>query len=314
MADATPRSSSRPSLARTLSIGAAAALAVILAAIVVELTDDSANIAGLPPLSPQIAYDERVTIADPVKLSRFFDETGYRLAAVRAGKTSVPRMLVRALPDGIEKLDDTDARKRLFIRTLLPLILRVNAHIADQRKTLLTLLDKQRAGTPLTRREERWLSHIAALYRAMPDRTTDLRRRIAPVPPSLAIAQAAIETGWGTSRFAQDGNALFGQWTFTEGEGLKPREAARGSRHAVKSYDLLVASAWDYARNLNSNAAYRALRGARARGERTGYALAAYLDRYSERGKAYVEKLREIIRQNDLAPLDSAKFASRTPR
>ena len=75
-----------------------------------------------------------------------------------------------------------------------------------------------------------------------------------------------------------------------------------------------MGSAWDYARNLNSNAAYSALRGARARGERTGYALAAYLDRYSERGKAYVEKLRDIIRQNNLAPLDSAKFASRTTR
>lgn len=220
-------------------------------------------------------------------------------------------MMVRELPDRIDKFVDTNARKRLFIRTVLPLILRVNAQIADQRKTLLSLLDKQRGGPPLTRREARWLSHIAAHYRTRPDRTATLRRRIAPVPPSLAIAQAAIETGWGSSRFAQDGNALFGQWTFTKGEGLKPRDAASDSTHAVKSYDRLVASAWDYARNLNSNAAYRALRDARAGGEQTGLQLAGYLGRYSERGQAYVDLLRDIIRQNDLALLDTAKLTDR---
>jgi Bax protein len=296
------------SLARTLTFGTVAAVAVVLLAIGLELIDDSANIAGLPPLSPQITYAERITIADPRKLTRLFDKTGYRLASVRTGKTAVPRMMVRELPDGIEKLEDTDARKRLFIRTVLPLILRVNAYIADHRRTLQAFLDKQRSGTPLTRREARWLSHIAAHYRTGPDKIATLRRRIAPVPPSLAIAQAAIETGWGSSRFAQDGNALFGQWTFTQGEGLKPRDAASDSRHAVKSYDRLVGSAWDYARNLNSNAAYRALRDARARGEQTGLQLAEYLGRYSERGRAYVDLLRDIIRQNDLAPLDTAKL------
>ena len=164
------------------------------------------------------------------------------------------------------------------------------------------------AGVHLKPSEERWLSDIAAIYRTEKGKPAILRRRVAPVPPSLAIAQAAAETGWGSSRFAIDGNALFGQWTFTEGEGLKPRDAASDSTHAVKSYDCLVGSVWDYTRNINSNAAYRALRDARARGERSGLALAGYLKRYSQRATDYIDLLRNIIRQNDLASLDEAKL------
>ena len=95
---------------------------------------------------------------------------------------------------------------------------------------------------------------------------------------------------------------------------MKPAKAASGTRHEVKAYDRLVESVWDYARNLNTNAAYRALRNARARGERSGVALAGHLNRYSERGMEYVELLRDIIRHNDLAALDDAKIANRPPR
>ena len=126
----------------------------------------------------------------------------------------------------------------------------------------------------------------------------------------MAIAQAAIETGWGTSRFARTGNAMFGQWTYNEKKGLRPLKAGPDTRHAVKVYDRLVESAWDYARNLNTNRAYRALRLVRAAGVKDGLGLARKLDRYSERGPVYVTLIRNVISQNNLAGLDKAKLAA----
>ena len=302
-------------LKRTLAFGGAAVIGVMVLFGAIEHLFGTGAIHELPPLSPQTTSAERVIVTNPKRLNRLFDKAGYELASVRAGDAMVPLMLVRDLPGGFEKLSDSDARKKLFIRTVLPLVLRVNLRIAAQRKVLLTLLDKRRAGTMLTRREQRWLEQMARLYRTTPDSDATLRRRVAPIPPSLAIAQAAAETGWGSSRFAQNGNALFGQWTFNdEDDGMKPAKAASSTRHEVKAYDRLVESVWDYARNLNTNAAYRALRNARARGERSGLALTGHLGRYSERGGAYVKLLRTIIRQNDLAALDGAKIASRPPR
>lgn len=304
-----------PALKRTLALGGAAVIGIMILFGGLEHLFGSGAIHELPPLSPQTTSEERVIVNDPRRLDRLFDKAGFELASVRTGAAVVPLMLVRDLPDGFGDISDSDARKKLFIRTVLPLVLRVNLRIAAQRKVLLALLDKRRAGTSLTRREQRWLEQIARLYRTTPDSDATLRRRVAPIPPSLAIAQAAAETGWGSSRFAQKGNALFGQWTFSDkDDGMKPAKAASDARHEVKAYDRLVESTWDYARNLNTHKAYRALRNARARGERSGIALAGHLDRYSERGMAYVELLRRIIRQNDLAALDAAKIASSPPR
>ena len=124
----------------------------------------------------------------------------------------------------------------------------------------------------------------------------------------MAIAQAATETGWGTSRFARKANALFGQWTYDAKEGLKPTDADPGTRHTIKRYDRLIDSAWDYVRNLNTNAANRGLRQPRAKGETSGTALAGTLEKYSERGIKYVTLLRTVIAQNRLAQLNKARL------
>jgi len=149
---------------------------------------------------------------------------------------------------------------------------------------------------------------LAKLYRTKPNKTKTLLLRIAPIPPSLAIAQAATETGWGTSWFARQANALFGQWTYNAKEGLRPKDANPGTRHAIKRYDQLLGSAWDYVRNLNTNAAYKYLRLLRAGGETSDTALAGALERYSERGFEYLLLLRKVIAQNRLAMLDKAKL------
>ncbi len=132
------------------------------------------------------------------------------------------------------------------------------------------------------------------------------------VPVSLALAQAAKETGWGTSRFAQDGNALFGQWTWS-GDGLKPKEADENKGHKVMKFNVLQASVRAYQRNLNTHKTYKEFRLARAKLRDAGkpldsIILSQYLDEYAETGQQYVKILQKIIKQNNLKDFDNAKL------
>ena len=132
------------------------------------------------------------------------------------------------------------------------------------------------------------------------------------IPVSLAIAQAAKETGWGTSRFAQEGNALFGQWTWS-GEGLKPKDADKNQGHKVMKFNVLQASVRAYQRNLNTHKSYKEFRLARAKLRDDGKSLdslilAGYLDEYAETGSKYVDVLQKIIKQNNLKDFDDAKL------
>ena len=132
------------------------------------------------------------------------------------------------------------------------------------------------------------------------------------IPVSLAIAQAAKETGWGTSRFAQEGNALFGQWTWS-GEGLKPKDAKDGKGHKVMKFNVLQASVRAYQRNLNTHSSYKDFRKARAELRDLGkpldsLQLSKFLNKYAETGNQYVEVLQKIIIQNKLQDFDDAKL------
>ena len=135
--------------------------------------------------------------------------------------------------------------------------------------------------------------------------------RVDAVPASLALAQAASESGWGTSRFASLGNSLFGQWTW--GKGLKPAEQRAGTHgdHRIAAFDTTGEAAYAYALNLNTQGAYRDLRLKRADLRRhnqriSGSVLAETLLKYSERGQAYVDDLKALIRQNRLDDADDA--------
>ena len=132
------------------------------------------------------------------------------------------------------------------------------------------------------------------------------------IPVSLALAQAAKETGWGTSRFAQEGNALFGQWTWS-GEGLKPKDSDKNEGHKVMKFNVLQASVRAYQRNINTHSTYKDFRRARAElrdqeKELDSLILAKYLKEYAETGEKYVEVLQKIIKQNDLKDFDDAKL------
>ena len=132
------------------------------------------------------------------------------------------------------------------------------------------------------------------------------------IPVSLALAQAAKETGWGTSRFAQEGNALFGQWTWS-GEGLKPKDADQNEGHKVMKFNVLQASVRAYQRNLNTHKSYKDFRKARAELRDQGLSLdslvlSEFLKNYAETGNQYVEVLKKIITQNNLKDFDDAKL------
>ena len=139
-----------------------------------------------------------------------------------------------------------------------------------------------------------------------------LKIRMDEIPTSLAIAQAAKETGWGTSRFAQEGNALFGQWTWS-GDGLKPKDASENEGHKVMKFNILQASVRAYQRNLNTHSSYRDFRLARAQLRDLGKSLdsiilSEHLDEYAETGNQYVDVLKKIITQNNLKDFDDAKL------
>ena len=143
------------------------------------------------------------------------------------------------------------------------------------------------------------------------NRIDDLSRRVDIIPPSLAIAQAAIESGWGTSRFTTEGNALFGQWSEDKDDSMIPARRDAGRTYAIKRFSTLLGSIKAYMRNLNSHRAYRKFRAARAKSraagkEIAGPPLAKLLGSYSQRGPEYVRALTSIIEINQMASLDRA--------
>ena len=250
--------------------------------------------------------------SDTVRLSastikQLFEDTDYNLQDVRKKKLVKPVALT-LLPQEIKMIENTKKRKEFFIQIVLPLIIKENSNIRIDRKNLFKIINKSNN----TNLEKQWLGKKYKQYGVVPGDLSSLKIRMDEIPVSLAIAQAAKETGWGTSRFAQEGNALFGQWTWS-GEGLKPKEAKEGEGHKVMKFNVLQASVRAYQRNLNTHSTYRDFRRARAELRDLGkpldsLELSKYLNKYAETGNQYVEVLQKIIKQNKLKDFDDAKL------
>jgi Bax protein len=258
--------------------------------------------------SPEIAF---MTVPTADQLEKAFRQTGYDLDLVRKFNKPVPRLRLATLPSGLVEIRSPKRRKTLFLSLVLPMVLEANGHIATDRRRLLYLSAAAESGQELPADAQSWLERLAARYKTAPDRLDVLLRRVDVVPVSLAISQAAIESGWGTSRFAQQGNAIFGQWTTAGGKGLVPEGREEGMTHKVRAFDRLSDSVEAYLLNLNTHRAYRHLRAKREEirlaGERPdGIILAEGLEPYSQKGEEYVELLRSIIRVNRLTPFDDA--------
>ena len=250
--------------------------------------------------------------SDTVRLSastleQLFKETKYDLNDIRENKIVKPISL-DLLPNEIKFIESTKKRKELFIKIVLPLILEENNRIRLDRKRLFVILNKNNN----SKSERNWLNNKFKQYGVVNHDLTTLKIRMDEIPVSIAIAQAAKETGWGTSRFALEGNALFGQWTWS-GEGIKPAASDSGSSHKVMKFKVLQASVRAYQRNINTHSSYKEFREERAtqrdnNEKLNSLELVNYLDKYAETGKEYTEILIKIIKQNSLIDFDDAKL------
>ena len=257
-----------------------------------------------------VSFDEQPK--DSIRLSastieELFKSTNYSLDDVRKNKLVKPISLT-LLPTEITKIENVKKRKDLFIQIILPLVIAENNNIKLDRKKLFTILNKNKNSMA----EQNWLNSKFKQYGVISKDLPTLKVRMDEIPTSMIIAQAAKETGWGTSRFAQEGNALFGQWTWS-GEGIKPANADKDTTHKIMKFNVLQASVKAYQRNLNTHSSYRDFRSARAEMRDNGEkldstALTEHLDSYAETGKEYVKILQQIIRQNNLEDFDDAKL------
>ena len=240
-------------------------------------------------------------------IKQLFEDTKYKLDDVRDKKLVKPVALT-LLPNEIKMIENVQKRKEFFIQIVLPLILKENNNIRLDRKRLFSIINKSNNSNL----EKKWLDKKYKQYGIQSKDLSILKIRMDEVPVSLALAQAAKETGWGTSRFALEGNALFGQWTWS-GEGLKPKDAEKNEGHKVMKFNVLQASVRAYQRNINTHSTYKEFRKKRAELRDGGkpldsLILSEFLNKYAETGEKYVEVLKKIIKQNNLKDFDDAKL------
>ena len=247
-------------------------------------------------------------------IEQLFEDTKYNLKKVKETKQVNIGNSIDHLPIEMKKIENIKKRKNLFIQIVLPLVIEENTKIRLDRKKLFAILNKNN-NLPS---EKEWLSKKFKQYGVKKNDFSTLKIRMDEIPVSLAIAQAAKETGWGTSRFAQEGNALFGQWTWS-GEGIKPAGADGDSKHKVAKFKVLKASVKAYQRNLNTHSGYKEFRRERAiqrdnQGKLNSLLLVNYLDKYAETGVEYTKVLKKIIEQNSLTEFDDVKILPTTKK
>jgi len=234
------------------------------------------------------------------------------MMAVEAGLTEIEPITV--FPD-FASIDTVAVKKQQFFDFLEDYVMAENANIAETRRELRSYVDIANSGVAFSQRERRWILQLAEHYdldtSALSDReiANELYLRVDKVPVSLALAQAANESAWGTSRFARQGNNIFGQWCYEEGCGLVPRSRLSGATHEVKKFDSIQESVNAYINNINTHPSYSYLRELRARMRDRNrpldsLRLAMGLGSYSQRGDNYVDEVQNLIMQNQLTERD----------
>jgi len=282
-----------------------------------------AALLAVPMFAQVTPTDEKVPCRNYKDVLALFDRLGYTQKAWHAGVREIPRVYLADVPNtwrerSAKELSVAD-KKRLFFRLIAPIVLRINELILEDRVRAKELTQRLAQGQSVTPDDQAWLTELAVKYKVLKstserldsDAFTELLIRVDVVPPSLSLAQAASESGWGTSRFAAQGNSLFGQWTW--GKGLKPAEQRTSELgdQRIAAFGSTAQAAYSYALNLNTERAYRDFRLKRADLRRqslriSGTVLAETLLNYSERGQAYVDHLKTLIRQNRLDDADDA--------
>jgi Bax protein len=249
------------------------------------------------------------------ELEHHFTRYNYDMSRLQDG---VPPLILQAFPRELAALNSSEKKKQVFFQSLLPMVLLANDEIRRERLLLLELDKLARAeGSTLSKLDYRLLQTLATRYgvELVPDNpraTLDkLLLRIDTIPTDLALAQAANESAYGTSRFSMLANNLFGEWTFTPGTGIVPEGRPEGELYEVRRFNSLLDSIRSYQKNLNTHSAYRSFRQLRATArsreqEPSGAELANGLLHYSTRREAYIRDLQALIKQNRLDRYASA--------
>ena len=249
-------------------------------------------------------YDEDISLDTKVTLN-LFEDLKYDLKSIRTGALVKPVYLSK-LPKDLKKIKSTKTKKDTFIKIVMPLIIDENNKILENRKKLFKILSKPNN----TRGERVWLKRRFEDYSIKNEDVTELKIRMDIVPVSIAIAQAAKESGWGTSRFALEGNAMFGQWTWGK-QGIAPLDREKNKGHKILKFPILRSSVQAYKNNLNTHNGYREFREKRAELRKlnkkiSGLELVKYLHNYAATGSEYTKVLKKIIDQNELTDFDGA--------
>ena len=245
-----------------------------------------------------IGIDTQITL-------NLFENLKYDLKSIRLGQSVKPVYLSK-LPRDLKKIKSTNKRKDTFIKIVMPLILSENEKILEDRNKLFRILGKQSN----TMGEKVWLKRRFKDYGIKGEDIAELKLRMDIVPTSIAIAQAAKESGWGTSRFALEGNAMYGQWTWG-GDGIEPSKKDKKKEHKILKFPKLQSSVAAYMKNLNTHRGYSEFRDKRSKirekkQEVNGLDLVDYLYNYAQTGSEYVKTLKIIIQQNNLNDFDTS--------
>ena len=218
-------------------------------------------------------------------------------------------VIFSALPDDFMKLEPIEFRKNIFIKTILPIVYVENKNILTQRKRILEWWTETEGEFVSREYWPDWLIGLSNEYDYKEENVGDLLMRVDIIPISMALSQAVVESGWGTSRYSREANAMFGQYTFDKSSGILPENRDPDKKHLIKKFNSISESVRSYIKNINTHLAYEELRKKRRElrmdGEKiNGMGLIPYLTKYSERGKSYTADLTSLLEENDFGKLD----------
>lgn len=299
-----------------------------------DIIRDSIDWSDAPSPAPELVrtdnYDVYINVSKEY-LTYVFDKLGYNGEKIDSGETTaIPPLLVVSIAKGWSDGETVQFKKSIFYRVILSLVLYENEAVLRERERLLSLLQSRAPDGSMSNVQTKALNELAYSYRVIKEETDgtlsddqiqELLRRVDMVPPSLALAQAAHESGYATSRFAHSANALFGQWDWSE-NAVKPQQQRKGmGNYGIKSFEQPIDSVRAYIWNLNTHRAYTGFRKERAaqRGSATGRfvfdsaKLAGTLTSYSERGEEYTRELQGTISYNRLIRADQLRLMEGEP-
>ena len=238
-----------------------------------------------------------------------FKDVEYDLGKVRSQKLVKPIYFTQ-FPRDLNDLQSTKLKKETFIKIVLPLIVAENERILADRDKLITLSNKKFT----TDLEKQWLRQKLLEYKVKKGNLKELLVRMDIIPTSIALAQAAKESGWGTSRFALEGNAIFGQWTWS-GQGIAPLDRESNKNHKILKFPILRASVKAYQNNLNTHKSYLKFRQKRLalrdkNKKIKGLELTETLNNYAQTGSEYTKILNQIIKQNRLMDFEPVRLVN----